>query len=580
MPSSPLIALWRARPFRPVALRLRDGRSILILTHEQLATSLDERRFAVVSAAGVESFTIDDVDSYDVLVATQRHVSYGVPEPEDDDPPQRASIPVPHPVPTHVSARSFVPTLKHAPAAPDASRQAGSSSSVPLPDAPQPRADPVAAASMHAAGLDYGAMQRAIFDAGEGRLHVVPTDDGLRLTQFTLRDRAGRNLLTTLGTRWRLFGLESFENGRAFHLVHADDPLLIRQVLIWPAVEQAKLDPFGSVMSLTRAREELAAIDAAARQSPRAIPVRAGYFESLAPKPTDTAPNSRWWENPAQPATLAPDAFTLDADPVEIAPHWFEEQLRLLGPDRRPVFDLTECGWFGEGRIEGDHWTLNLVRPHEGTRLELRMWPGEKQASLPGGPRHPMDFVQRAMRNYHLYDRIDVLRGVLMRGPAPSDQPAASIPVIDGAVGFVGEPPRRVTVEPPCHVLELWPGEPEIATPFLHPRLVDPVGRAMFDLRGSRWGAMIEWDAAPGALLGDPAPAFILRLINRDERERFGAASLRLAVHLGSCCVRGLGGEGSTSLGRLHLDAHHCVTPDMLLEWLTESLGRGRDLPW
>src|SRR5205814_909024 len=121
----------------------------------------------------------------------------------------------------------------------------------------------------------------------------------------------------------------------------------------------------------------------------------------------------------------------------------------------------------------------------------------------------PIDWVERHVHNFALYELWDEFIASLNAGPRPAGTPDLAFPVPGG------------------YTLELWPGETRHALPFLQPRIIDKKSQAIFDARGSQWGAMVDID--------EKRPMVALRLVSTDiaEREdRFAGAKHALTLDL------------------------------------------------
>lgn len=58
--------------------------------------------------------------------------------------------------------------------------------------------------------------------------------DGRRLIHFEATDADGHVMLSSAGTRWDLYGMKVFENGRTLYPQHADDLTLSQRIILWP----------------------------------------------------------------------------------------------------------------------------------------------------------------------------------------------------------------------------------------------------------------------------------------------------------------------------------------------------------
>lgn len=491
------MSLWQAQPFRPFRVRMRDGRGVDVLDPRQAAASPDLQNFVVLGAGGgVVMFQPHAIASCDPIV--------GEPAEPSDAP---------------------------GPPAPPASGT--------MP------ADAVA--RLLAAGVDPAVIAGYEPDPGQVRTMASTATDGARLVHVAISDRAGRPMLNTLGTRWTLMGLDTFENGRTLSLIHADDPNLQRRVIVWPP-DKATLDTYAEARPPAGVQAELAALDAAARAAPADLRPPSEYFASIVvPTPDD-------------PPLLA-EQCRVEALPAERGPHHLAKELRVLGPDGRPVLDLTSCGWFGEAERDGACWRLQLARADDDYYLRVQVDPARRAARIDACPWLAFPRFERVFRNSDLYEDPEALRRALAGAPSPGERPEVAFPLAGG------------------HTLELWPGPRDVPTPFLHPRLLGPGGRALLDLRGSPWGAIVEWPdrlahLPPAHAL--PGAAFALRLIHRDPRERHEASRPRLGIDLDNRRVVARDPDGAAPLGVLHALAHAHGVGSLLAGRLAEALVRGR----
>ncbi|CAG0963061.1 hypothetical protein PHYC_00832 [Phycisphaerales bacterium] len=477
------IQMWQASPFRPFRVRLSDGRAFEVMQAQQVAGSADLRQFVVMVEGGPVAFGPELVAECEVLGASPFERSAENPYGFDEE----------------------------------------------------------AMARLRAGGVDPSRVAQYKPDPGGMLLMGYATTDRLRFVQFAIKAADGRMMLTTLLTRWNLVGVESFENGRTLYLVHADDPLLQKRVIVWPP-DRATFESFAEAAPVAEIQRQLNEMDEAATANPRGVDAAPGYLESVKRR------------DEAEPSANGPsaDRFKVETDPLEVSPHRFEDELRLApAAGGRAVFDLFGTGWYGSATLDPGAWSFELKRGAEPEcSIRVKMWPGSKLASVERGTgKFPLWFVEPLLRNYGLHEDRGAFDRVLLAGPRPHTEPQIVLPLEDG------------------YSMELWAGEPAIATPFLHPRLVGPRGLAILDLRGTAWGAMVETQ-----------PRLRVRLINRDESGRYDAAKYRLHVDLAGRCVTSPDLKGSMALGALHGAAHASRVASMLVSRMEEAFSRGRDL--
>ena len=531
MSSVTFISLWQARPFRPIIVLLRDGRSIQITAPHQVAAASDLQRFVVMTGDATESF-----GPADVLDCSQIGVEPSIDHTSPDGAERWCDeLPDLEPVRQPITRGQITGGQKTR--AQNIRPQEGIPGNV---------------------GRVGSDMQ-----PDPGRLEVMSfsTPDGHRLTQFSLLSRDGDVMLRTIGLRWNLIGVETFDNGRTLFLEHADDASRQLRLIAWPP-DQATLDSYAEAQPVEAIQASIAAMDQEIRTHPRSPEPAAGYGASLIPPPPPppAKPILRFfrgeeaWLDAEMPTLPGPEMFTLDTRAIEVRPHHWATELQLKDAKGSPVFDLFETGWTGHATIEGDAWRFRLQREGEGDSFQFDVLPSRYEARIFGQETLPLGFVERRLRSVTLYDDMDQLQQALQRGPDDVPQPECMIPLHAGSGGVSA-------------TVELWPGPHAVPTPFLQPRILGVDGEALLDLRGSAWGARIDQRS-------------IMQLLHRDPKERFGAvAAFRLLIRPDERRCRTQGRPGFITLGRLHHLAHELIHPSMLADRLEEVFERSADLP-
>lgn len=266
-------------------------------------------------------------------------------------------------------------------------------------------------------GTHHALAGSPLFSAGTLRLMTISTTDGLTLTNFVMKNGEDGLMLSSAGTRWSVMGVESFENGRSIHLVHADDPLLQVRVIAWPP-DRATLASFAESEVCAVIQQRLIEMDGATIAKPGNAVAAKGYLDS--------------------------------------------------------------------------------ITHEEGA----------------GGAR-----------------------------------PSEALDLSDG------------------YFLELWPADPSMRAPFLHPRITGPHDRCLLDLRGSAWGVVHPCANFDGSLS--------MSLVNRDDAGGAEFPRIHMTVDLRARRFIRPGTPGITALGVLHVQAHACRTFSMLESRLREALERG-----
>lgn len=611
MSSLTLMMMWQAQPFRTFRIMLTDGRSFTIDQPHQLAVGPDLRQFVFMHASGPQMFAPELVAGCELCSECPAHA-------DANDSPQA----LPYMKNSYEDYADAAPTVISGPA-------------------PPPMFDAEALERLRRAGVSPSQIAGYNPDPGTLRLMRFTATDGACCTLFKLHTRDGKEMLSTAHTRWDLVGYQFGENVCTLRLVHADDPLERRRIIAWPP-DFATFDTFAEQEPVEAIQNALLDIDRERREAPRVLVPPQEYVASLRPPPPPPPPKpiaayfrgdlTITAESLAQ--AEQPDRFTLETEDVEIAPHRFEREIRFCNQAGRIVFDLFGCGWIGSAAWHDDRWRCGISRATgEEMECSFTIDPETYQARVDDGRALPLAFVEYQLRSYHFHDRPEALRAALDHGPRERNEPVVTVRVRDGMAHALrlDQPVREADAEahprstahvatddadavstPSC-TLELWRGAAAIRAPFLQPRLLAPDGRVLFDLRGTHWGAMIEWEfplfpadfsappdppASPDHAASSPrvmemagdstlkhlpqapgSPAFVMRLVNREAKERLHGMRCVLLVHLAERRAVPLVGEGFITFAQLHARAseERCAGP--LMEALEEDFTWSVGLP-
>jgi len=399
----------------------------------------------------------------------------------------------------------------------------------------------------------------------------MSSEDGRKLVHAAVRTGdTGEPVLSTLGTRWDLHGHEVDTTDLILHLHHADDPLLHKTVLVWPIGEAS----FGDLEGATSGRNiqaEIVRLDTEARTRPRGVAPARDYVPPPPHEIAEPKSSGRHFrgevehDNTARPKHLPASEYVIETCAIEIAPHRYEDELRLKHPHvARPALDLFESGWCGSAECGGHEWRFDLwYPPIESRRLTLTVKPGPGTARVNRvAGTLPLRFVEMHLAAFRLHDDFEAMLRALGAGPTAPDQPALTIPI-----GTVDRVPR----------LEFWRA-PEPRSPLFQPRLVTAAGRAELDLRGTAWTISIHaWPGSAG--MGVPREGFSFRLA------RFGTSTPIedytgvYTFHPDSMRITRNGSEGSTALAVMHGVAHSARTAAAVDQRLGQAIALGRGLP-
>ncbi len=374
--------------------------------------------------------------------------------------------------------------------------------------------------------------------------------DGRGLVQFTVSDRKGNPILSTAGTRWDLHGLETFENGRSLYIHHADDPTLMKRIIVWPP-NSATLDSFAEAMPPADLMSQLMEMDADARANPQEPPLHKEYLKSVGTIKAYVPPKNM--VNGREEEISDEERFTIETEDREAGPHHWVHAPQLTDTvTGEAMLDLFGTNWDASHTGKAPDIVFELRHYSPGTQfLEFRVNPIAGMAKVNGNDM-PLTILGRHLANYVLYENWDSLMATLASTPVIPPEPHAEV-VFAGPAGSV---------------IEMWPGAKNWPLPFLSPRIVSAAGKTILDMRGSVWTAMVRLNG----------PLIWLHLIHKDPDEQT-PMPLRIDINPVSHRVTAKSIPGSTVLAELNPAIHKCRTASWMLEELQELFARGADLP-
>jgi hypothetical protein len=396
------------------------------------------------------------------------------------------------------------------------------------------------------------------FDTGTVTFSAVTEKSGLIVVSASLSDQEGEPVFSTAGTRWNLHGVEVFENGTSLFLHHQDHPTVEQRIIIWPP-DSGTFESFAEAKPLAALTKELHERDKQLTNEPaRNVEPKAAYFRSIKFEVEPTGPDLRALAFGVEPEVGDPNRYALEAVPVETASKREVRTPRITDLYREEIiFDLTETAWDSakktskKDQLDGK---MGLLLHYEGDlKLELRLLINlnERLAQIGDDPMSfPLAFMERHLRNFALYEPWEPMVTALRAGPVALKQPNLVLPIPGGF---------RV---------ELWSGERIFPLPFLQPRVLDPAGRTLLDLRTTAWATAIHID--------ENRPIVTLRFVSGDRENRYDAAHLEVIVDLISQRVTCGGSEGWTTVGMLQAVAHRVRGAKWMLEELPMWLAKGR----
>lgn len=424
------------------------------------------------------------------------------------------------------------------------------------PDETQPQAPPPAAAP-----FSY----KQLLDPGGVRFLSFTATDGRALTHVAVTSKSGEPMLSTLGTRWDCHGIESFENGHSLFLHHADDPLLQRRVIVWPP-KKATLNSFSEADTPSAIEAILREEDAKAQAKPQGFLPAKGYTGTFPPLEEYRPRSDKRYFKGEEEGEEDFSRFTIETGSTPLASDDEARPPRITDARTKTVmFDLFDTLWDGSISSGGGLFKADLVfAAHSEWKLSLLIDPFAATARLDGPVQDgaaqsiPLSAAAAALRNFTMHFSFEALLSHLAFA-CPTNQPSIELNSRDG------------------FQIELWPGDPRTRTPFLQPRILNPAGRAILDLRGTDWGTQIRTNSK--------GPSLTMCLFHKDPSDRdmssprwlmLDLPSQRFSNDLGK--VRNDFVAGTACLARLQIIALTCRSTRQLWSELHEEFKRGQML--
>lgn len=454
----PVARVWMradARPFRPFAILMNDGRRVEVWDPRCLAMDPQERVLIVVQdVARLEYLFAAEVAGVEDAAAPGEGVE-GEPEANEGEEPR-------------ILARSEAEAL------------------VGVALTPQGEGTGKASAGRGALREMWGGLW----------LEVHAEDAFRRVThRATVRDAGGRVVFSTLGTRWNLAGVskEASTGGAAaglkVWLSHVDDPLLYREVVVWG---DGRAEMVGEMPESAAgdARRGLVELDDAASARAREGPVLAlGVHEPrgmLAP-PEPRVLYHRGEELVEPARERGAEAFEIRLKPRvarlgEAGADVEEGQQMPSVVDRETgeeVLALSPSAWWGEAELAagpwGKVWALRLSRPElsrpGGMSLEVHVRPEACAARVVGLTvgEVPVTWLQWQLLGMELHGDEEAMARSLREGPRDlSREPLA-------------------WVERDGWRFEWWAALAKSRHGHPESRVIGPEGRCVLDLRSTAW---------------------------------------------------------------------------------------------
>jgi hypothetical protein len=495
------VALWQARPFR--AFRLHTARGVYSVAYPLGVTLLPaQAAIAIVHGRRAQTLALADIERSDI---------HGTPiEPAvaiAAIPPARLARDA------HLLAQALA---------------AGSAALAP-PEAPAR-------------------------DPGRIELEGSRSADGAHVVHATVFTREGRPIFSTLGTRWNLHGHDRFENGSTLYLHHPDHPTVEQRVLIWPP-DTGTFDSFAEARPLAALRRELEQRDARLGRRPaKTIAPPAAWFRAIRPVYPQTNDDGR-------ARMFGRDEDDFERFEIRLVKRATADGRNVRNPclidvaTETILLQLIDTGWDGEVARAGQEFVFTLRNAGPGCAVVRFIVDPRRLTARMADEGHPwpLGFFERALHNFVLHEKGDLLRAALHAGPPGPQQPDLLLPL------------------PGDFRVEFWSGELRFPLPFLQPRLLGPEGRTLLDLRTTAWAAFVQ--PVPGT------PCVRLRLVSHEDKERLADARLELTVDLISHRVTTSGHPGSTSLGMIQAMVRHIRGTKWLTEELPRWMAKGRDVP-
>lgn len=384
-----------------------------------------------------------------------------------------------------------------------------------------------------------------VMDAGKLSFLGSTDKNGIYHVEAALHASDGSRIFGTSGMRWNLHGVEQFENGTSFYLHHPDHPLVEQRVIVWPPnsgtlVSFAEARPLAELMEDLRQQDERLAAEPAKVEE-----LTAAYYRKIVRE----YPAAKT-EGQIEAFGAGPDDDDFDRFEMHLVAHKLPSGRTVNNPSLIDVpagdylFNLTETAW--DATFKRGQKTIDLELCYGGQNacsLKATIDPYARSVRWDDNPVHlPLAFFEQELSNYALYEVWDLLCSSLLTGPARYRQPTVVMPLSQGFVA------------------ELWVGESGFPLPFLQPRILNPEGETLLDLRATVWAAVVKTDATK--------PVVTLRLISSEKKQRYAPDDLELRLDLVTRRVTCTGCKGSTTIGMIQAMLRKVRST----KWLAENL--------